>query len=161
MNQSQSSRSTKEHVYDILGGMSKTELGKRCIYFYKEWVTYALMAILNVREFGCCHTGESFDCISFSILRDVRHSPAIPHLQTGEMENNAYFIRIIGETSILRTKKHGIVHKALCAERRKYVILMLTSSGQMNLTQPRTGNKLCSTRLRSPRWQSESVGTVR
>lgn len=41
------------------------------------------MAMLNVREFGCCHCGESFDCMSSSILSDVRHSPAIPQLKNG------------------------------------------------------------------------------
>lgn len=67
-----------------------TENRSRNTVANKERVTYALMAILNVREFGCCQTGESFDCISSSILRDVRHSPAIPQLQTRETEKDEY-----------------------------------------------------------------------
>lgn len=40
------------------------------------------MAMLNVREFGRCRSGDSLDCIDSSIVSAVRHSPEIPQLQT-------------------------------------------------------------------------------
>lgn len=39
------------------------------------------MAMLNVREFGRCRSGEPLDCIDSSIVSAVRHSPEIPQLQ--------------------------------------------------------------------------------
>lgn len=66
------------------------------------------MAILNVREFGCCHCGESFDCISSSILSDVRHSPAIPQLKNERGE------QIVHQNEESRTDRNTSAG-ALCA----------------------------------------------
>lgn len=57
-------------------------------YTSGEGATHALMAMLNVREFGRCRCGEPFACIDSSIVSAARHSPEIPQLENGHIADS-------------------------------------------------------------------------
>lgn len=167
MNQPQSSRSNKECESSARRNIQNTTKQKGAI---KEPVTYALIAILKVREFGCCQTGESFDCISFSILRDVRHSPAIPQLQTRGIEkksisgpndeNNMSPVHQAAARCTLIVSRMGGGGVYTAAKMYTwYTILMLAPPGHLSFSQSRS-RIWVQHETAMVRWHPETVGTT-